>query len=190
MTMTRVRRWAAAVCVLAGVSLVCGCSSPTTKQFESKWKAASANYERYELARQQQESREPQPSEQARRELVIEGPWEGKWRSTKESHTGELRCILTRTGPDTYNADYHATYFGVFRFAYSMPLRVQRHDEAYNVVSFDGEAHLGGIGGGRYQYSGHAGADEFVCTYRSGRDWGYFELTRPGFSSVPMARAE
>jgi hypothetical protein len=189
MTTTWLRRWATAVCLLAGVSLVCGCASPTTR-FESKWKAASADYERHEVDRQQQQGREPQASDEPRRELVIEGPWEGKWRSSKESHSGALRCVLTRTGPDTYNAEYHATYFLIFRYSYSMPLRVQRRDEAYNVVSFDGETNLGWLAGGKYQYSGHASADEFMCTYRSSRDYGYFEMTRPGFSSVPVARAE
>jgi hypothetical protein len=177
------------VCLLAGASLLFGCSTPTSR-FESKWKAASAEYDRYELDRQQHERREPQAAQDTRRELVIEGPWEGKWRSSANSHWGALRCVLTRTGPDTYNAEYHATYFRIFRYSYTMPLRVERRDEAYNVVLFDGETNLGWLAGGKYQYSGHASADEFICTYRSSRDYGYFEMTRPGFSRVPVARAE
>jgi hypothetical protein len=188
MTMTRVRRWATAVCVLAGMSLASGCSTPT-KKFESKWQAATAEYDRYEVDRQQHERREPQASQEARRELVIEGPWEGKWWSSKASHSGALRCVLTRTGPDTYRADYHATYFWIFRYSYSMPLRVERRDDAYNVALFDGETNLGGLAG-KFQYRGHASADEFICTYQSSRDYGYFEMTRPGFSGVPVARAE
>src|SRR5688572_33061986 len=102
--MTRTGRWTAAACLLGGLSLLCGCATPTSR-FESKWKAASAEYDRYELDRQQHEAREPQPSQEPRRELVIEGPWEGKWRSSARSHWGRLRCVLTRTGPDTYNAN-------------------------------------------------------------------------------------
>jgi hypothetical protein len=182
------RIWATAACVLAAVSLLGGCSAPTTK-FESKWKAASADYDRYELAHQQHEAREAQGVEEPRRALVIEGPWEGKWRSTKDSPSGALRCVLTRTGPDTYSADFHATYFWLFRFAYSMPLQVKRRDDTYNVVLFTGETDLGG-GSGKFQYSGHASAEEFICTYRSSRDYGYFEMTRPGFGRGQVARAE
>ena len=186
---TRTVHWAAAACVLAGLALLGGCSTPTSR-FEKKWKTASYDYDRHEIDRRQQEHREPVAAQETRRDLVIDGPWEGKWRSSRNSHTGALRWVLTRTGPDTYAAEYHATYFWIFRFAYSMPLRVERRDEAYNVVYFDGETNLGWLGGGKYQYSGHASADEFMCTYRSGRDYGYFEMTRPGFSRVPIARVQ
>ena len=187
-TSTGVLRWAAAVCVLAVLTFAGGCSSKASK-FESQWKTASAQFDRWEVEQRQQEQRQPQPAQATRRELVIEGPWEGRWRSSANSHSGALRCVLTRTGPDTYEAQYHATYFWIFRYAYSMPLRVDRRDEAYNVVYFDGETNLGGIGGGRYRYTGYASADEFKCTYRAGWDYGYFELARPGLSAV-MAQAQ
>jgi hypothetical protein len=188
MTRTLRGRWIAAAFVLGGLALLSGCATPTSK-FESKWKTASAEYDRYELDRRQNERREPMAAQETRRDLVIEGPWEGKWRSSRNSHSGALRCVLTRTGPDTYAAQYHATYFWIFRYSYSMPLKVERRDEAYNVAYFDGETNLGGLSG-KFQYSGHASADEFMCTYRSGTDYGYFEMTRPGFSRIPVARAD
>jgi hypothetical protein len=186
MTSIKASGWAA-VCLLAGLSLTGGCAS---RGFESKWKQASAEYDRHELDRQQHERREPLAAQETRRELVIEGPWEGRWRSSANSHSGVLRCVITRTGPDTYAAQYHATYFWIFKFSYAMPLRVERRDEAYNVVYFDGETNLGAMKGGKYQYSGHASSNEFLCTYRSSRDYGYFEMTRPGFSRVPVARVD
>src|SRR5687767_2725245 len=156
-TSTGVVRWATAACVLAALSLVGGCSSKSSK-FESRWKAASTEFDQWEAAQRQQEQRLPQTAHAARRELVIEGPWEGRWRSSANSHSGALRCVLTRTGPDTYAAQFHATYFWLFRFTYSMPLRVERRDEAYNAVYFDGEADLGGLGNRKYRYIGYASA--------------------------------
>ena len=180
---------AVGACALVALSLLSGCSTPTTR-FEKQWKAASVEYDRHELDRQQQQHREPLTAPETRRELVVDGPWEGKWWSSANSHWGALRCVLTRTGPDTYAANFHATYFRIFSYSYSMPLRVERRDDAYNVMYFDGETNLGWLAGGRYQYSGHASADEFMFTYRSSRDYGYFEMTRPGFSRAPIARAE
>ena len=142
---------------LTGLSLLCGCS-----QFESKWKAAAL-----------QES-------QAAPAAGIEGRWEGTWQSEGNSHSGGLRCIITRTSDATFHADYHATYWKLFQFGYSMPLTVTppaAPDE--ETTSFAGDADLGWLAGGNYHYDGHATPADFYCTYRSARDHGTFKMTRP-----------
>ena len=174
--------------VVVGVSLIGGCSSSRTAQFDTKWKTATVQYERQQL--EQPAQAETPAAGEPRRELDIEGPWIGRWRSTKQSHSGALRCVVTRTAPDFYTAQFHATYLWFFRFAYSMPLHVDRRNEAYNVVHFKGETELGGMAGGRYQYRGYAGESEFICTFQSPWDYGYFQMTRPDFSGVGLAEAK
>lgn len=137
--------------VLAGLSLLAGCSS-----YEAKWQAAAER---------------PAPA------ASIEGRWEGTWTSDADGHAGGLRCIITRTGPDAYQADYHATYGNIFQFGYSMPLRVDRRDDRQFV--FDGTADLGLLAGGDYRYEGQADPGEFVCEYRSKYDFGTFRMRRP-----------
>ena len=137
---------------LTGLSLLVGCSS-----YEAKWKAAADR---------------PVSADS------IEGPWEGTWASDADGHAGGLRCVLTRTGPDTYQADYHATYWKVFGFGYSMPLRADQW-EGQQVV-FEGAADLGWLAGGDYHYEGQADPAEFFCEYRSKYDFGTFRMKRPG----------
>ena len=136
---------------LTGLCLLAGCAS-----YETRWKAAAA---------------QPPPTDS------IEGRWQGKWQSDASGHTGGLRCILTRTGPDTYHADYHATYASIFTFGYDMPLNAGRHEGP--IVYFTGAADLGWLAGGEYRYDGYATPAEYFCRYRSGNDHGTFRLTRP-----------
>src|SRR3954453_2864918 len=137
--------------VLTGLSLLVGCSS-----YEAKWKEAGER---------------PVPADS------IEGRWEGTWTSDAAGHTGGLQCIVTRPGPDTYQADYHATYWKIFRFGYSMPLAVDEREGRQFV--FEGGATLGWLAGGDYRYEGQADPDQFVCEYRSKYDFGTFRMGRP-----------
>jgi hypothetical protein len=150
---------------LTGLSLLVGCSS-----YESKWTSAAA-----------------QPTEAN----GIEGRWEGTWQSDANHHSGGLRCILTRTGPDTYHADYHATYWKIFSFGYETDLSAARREG--ETVYFNGAADLGWLAGGEYQYDGHATPTEYLCNYRSKGDHGTFRMTRPDqafpVKPVPAAAA-
>lgn len=137
---------------LTGFSLLLGCSS-----YESRWKAAATR-----------------PASAAD---GLAGRWEGTWQSEANGHSGGLRCIVTRTGDDTFEADYHATYWKIFGFGYAMPLRAGRREG--DVVHFNGDADLGWLAGGNYHYDGRATGEEFYCTYRSKSDHGFFKMTRP-----------
>jgi hypothetical protein len=136
---------------LTGLSLLVGCSS-----YETQWNAAAER---------------PVQAES------IEGRWEGTWSSGADGHTGGLRCVITRTGPDTYQADYRATYWKIFSFGYSMPLHVDQQEGQQ--VNFEGTADLGWLAGGEYHYEGRADPAEFLCEYRSKFDFGMFRMKRP-----------
>lgn len=134
----------------AGAVLLAGCSS-----FHSEWDAAL---------------KQPIPAD------GISGPWEGRWISAKNGHNGRLRCVMTPAGPGEYNARFHAVYWKIFRFGYSLPLRVH---ETNGMWEFKGGADLGWLAGGVYTCDGSATADEFLAEYESKYDRGEFQMTRP-----------
>ena len=149
--------------VLTGLSLLCGCCS-----FENKWKAAAA-----------QESTATTTTTTSA-SAGIEGRWEGTWQSDGNKHSGGLRCIVTKTGDDAYAAEYKATYWGIFRFGYAMPLTIkQRDDSSAGKTAFAGEADLGWLAGGVYRYDGTADGTDFLCKYDSKYDVGTFTMKRP-----------
>jgi hypothetical protein len=106
----------------------------------------------------------------------IEGRWDGNWKSYKNGHRGRLRCLITEVSDGKYNARFHANYWKIFTFGYSVPLQVRRVDGT-NV--FEGEANLSKFAGGRYEYAGDSTSDRFFSTYRCSRDHGIFEMKRP-----------
>jgi hypothetical protein len=109
----------------------------------------------------------------------IEDRWEGTWLSDANGHTGALRCILATDEVGTLNARYRARYGGCFSFEYTVPMAVWRDGEVYR---FSGEADLGLLAGGRYEYEGTVVGDAFTSTYTSARDHGTFQMTRVGSS--------
>jgi hypothetical protein len=106
----------------------------------------------------------------------VEGRWEGRWVSEVNGHQGRLRCLLTRESDERCQARFRATYGGVFRFSYTVPLSLQAHDRGWEI---NGEADLGKLAGGNYYYEGRIAPTNFVATYRSQSDHGRFELHRP-----------
>ena len=106
----------------------------------------------------------------------VEGRWEGRWVSEVNGHHGRLRCLLTRESDERCQARFRATYSGVFRFSYSVPLSLQAHDRGWEI---NGEADLGKLAGGSYYYEGRIALTNFTATYRSKYDHGRFELHRP-----------
>ena len=104
------------------------------------------------------------------------GPWEGSWLSGKNQHRGRLRCVLQKETGDTYIAHFHAIYWKVLRYSYSVPMTFEG---APNESTFRGEADLGWWAGGRYEYAGRVTPVHFHSTYRCKYDHGTFEMERP-----------
>lgn len=135
---------------LCSLLALCGCST-----FNRDWRRAAA-----------------QPAAPA----SVEGRWEGRWLSGVNGHKGKLRCLLTRGNQEWFQARFRATYGGIFRFSYTVPLALQAHDIGWEL---SGEADLGKLAGGNYYYEGRVTPTNFASTYRSKYDHGTFELRRP-----------
>jgi len=106
----------------------------------------------------------------------LEGPWDGSWESAASGHQGRLRCIIVRNEAEQYAARFHANFWKIFTYNYTVPLRVQERAEQFH---FAGEARLGWWAGGLYSYEGNATATNFFSTYLSKSDHGTFRLHRP-----------
>jgi hypothetical protein len=133
-----------------GAMLLAGCSS-----FHREWRAAA---------------KAPPPGDD------IFGRWEGRWQSEPTGHSGRLRCLISKEREHEYIARFHATYWRVLSFGYTVPLEVQREDGTHQ---FSGHADLGRLAGGVYTYDGHATPARFFSIYNSEKDHGTFEMTRP-----------
>ena len=105
------------------------------------------------------------------------GPWEGRWLSDKNGHTGKLRAVLTKRSSEEYDAFFHATYWKIFRASYRVPLKIEG-------TTLSGEADLGWLSGGRYTYQGEVTPSTFFSTYKMKYDHGTFEMNRPA-TAVP-----
>ncbi|HEX7859408.1 MAG TPA: hypothetical protein VF773_03720 [Verrucomicrobiae bacterium] len=136
------------------VVLLTGCSSA----FNREYKSALA---------------EPIPTD------TIAGPWEGRWLSDKNGHTGKLRAVLTKTSSEEYDAYFHSTFWKIFRASYRVPLKVEG-------TTLSGEADLGWLSGGRYTYEGEVTPTSFFSTYKMKYDHGTFEMKRP--TNAPPSR--
>jgi hypothetical protein len=106
----------------------------------------------------------------------ITGRWQGTWKSDSSGHNDKLRCVVTKTDNQHYSALFHAKYKRVFSFGYEVPLSVTRDGAQW---TFQGEADLGKLAGGRYTYDGFATPTNFHSRYDSKYDRGTFEMTRP-----------
>jgi hypothetical protein len=111
----------------------------------------------------------------------ISGPWEGRWLSDKNGHTGKLRAVLRQTSGDEYDAHFHATFWKIMRSSYRVPLKVDRTAGRFTL---SGESDLGLLSGGVYTYEGEATPTTFFSTYKSKYDHGTFELKRPTASGA------
>jgi len=153
------RGWRKALACLIAALWFTGCST-----FERDWQAARLT---------------------PRLQDDLAGRWEGTWLSKANGHNDQLRAIITKGSNDVYLTRFHARYKkGIFRFSfgYSVPLQVQRTNDAYQ---FQGEADLGWLAGGLYRYEGSATGTNFFSTYRCKYDRGTFQMTRPPGSHQP-----
>ena len=147
-----------AIAVAVAAVMLTGCSS-----FQREWKTA--------VTRERADS-------------DISGPWEGKWLSDKNGHTGKLRAVLTKTSGEQYDAHFHATFWKIFRAAYRVPLK---YEEQNGVYTLSGESNLGWLSGGVYTYQAEATSNRFFSTYKSKHDHGTFEMERPKLKEAEKA---
>ncbi|HEY2584679.1 MAG TPA: hypothetical protein VGI81_02815, partial [Tepidisphaeraceae bacterium] len=106
----------------------------------------------------------------------IEGRWQGHWKSEQDGHTGALRCLVRKLGPETYEASFDATYASVFTFAYDAKLEGRRAGDQIYLL---GDQDLGWPVY-TYHYAGMASPAQLYCTYHARDDRGFFALVRPG----------
>ena len=106
---------------------------------------------------------------------ALAGRWEGHWMSQQNKHNGKLRCIVTVSTNDVHIARFHAKYWRILSFGYTVPLRVQSSNGVYR---FEGEADLGSFAGGVYRYAGTVAGTNWNSTYQSRADHGYFRMSR------------
>jgi len=119
----------------------------------------------------------------------ISGPWEGRWLSDKNGHTGKLRAVLQQTGANEYDAHFHATFWKILRASYRVPLKI---DQTAGRTALSGESDLGLLSGGVYTYEGEVTPTTFFSMYKSKYDHGTFEMKRPNIAandSAPSASA-
>ena len=110
----------------------------------------------------------------------IEGRWIGRWHSDHNQHNGALRCLINKKEKDLYETRFHAKYklsFLTISYPYDMEMTITPTGDTYN---FKGEADLGWLAGGVYQYNGTGTTTNLAINYRSPKDHGTFRLQRPG----------
>ncbi len=135
---------------LAALLLAGGCAS-----FDHEWEQAA---------------KQPSPADD------MTGRWQGVWVSESTGHADQLRAVIDRKDDGTYRAQFHAKYHTILSFGYTVPLKVEKTGSAFK---FSGEADLGWLAGGLYQYAGRADATNFSSTYTSKDDHGTFQMGRP-----------
>lgn len=108
----------------------------------------------------------------------LQGCWKGVWKSQASGHTDSLRCIISKADDRTYLARFKAKYRKVLSFGYTVPLKVEPAEGSFK---FHGEANLGWLAGGVYQYKGSADSSNFESTYSCKYDHGTFHMLKAGW---------
>ena len=139
--------WIAAVLLL-----VCGCS-----QYERRWN---------------------NPALAAGGKDSLEGSYIGKWESARyPGAQGRLWCILTRRSADQYEADFKATWHGIFSSQHKVTLEVKKRQPGTGAVEFSGDSEIKmWIGSGHYRCKGEITPSEFRADYDAAYDHGKFVL--------------
>lgn len=110
----------------------------------------------------------------------MDGPWEGTWKSSKNGHTGGLKCIVTPLGEDQYEFDWWASW-GKLSADYQIT-SVSKPEDGYHLLVMDFD--LGKLGG-VYRMEGKATPTVFDATYSAKVDAGALILRRPEPPSAP-----
>jgi hypothetical protein len=140
----------ARLCVLAAATTtLTGCA------FEREWQSAqSYSWPENELA----------------------GCWEGNWHSDWNGHEGGLRAIVTKQGEGYYHAHFKATFLKVVPYEFELPMLVTEDGHIY---TFEGDADLGLLAGGKYVYNGTASGGQFQADYSAeNNDHGTFTMSK------------
>lgn len=97
----------------------------------------------------------------------------GTWQSDQGHGSGQLKAIVTRPADGSCSVRFLATYWGCFRARYDIPMQIEGQ-------AIRGQADLGWLAGGVYQYEGELTADRFRVRYQSEFDKGTFDLVPAG----------
>lgn len=109
----------------------------------------------------------------------IEGRWVGRWNSNTNGHNDILRCLVTKKTDTVYETRFHAKYSRwiiPLGFGYGMDMNVTAADGVYQ---FRGQADLGMLAGGVYQYTGEGNTTDLRFNFQAEKDRGTFSLQRP-----------
>ena len=110
------------------------------------------------------------------------GAYEGTWQSSRyKGASGKLWSILTRRGPDLYEAEFRATWHGIFSSRHTVTLRVIERKGAgkYATAIISGAAEIRlWIGAGHYRCQGKVTTSGLNADYDAEIDRGSFSLTR------------
>ena len=105
-----------------------------------------------------------------------EGAWVGNWKSNRNGHTGELRCVIEKSVDDIYIATFKARYWKCFTYTSTADLTMLKNVDEF---TFSGDAELGWLAGGTYQYEGRVTDRFFFSEYECRWDHGTFYMERP-----------
>jgi hypothetical protein len=139
------------ILLLLAVGLSTSCST-----FSRRWRAAAG---------------------ESRSAAGIAGRWEGTWQSDVNQHRGGLRCVLSQTGPETFQARFRATFWKILRSSYTVELAGTSQEDGS--FALRGEADLGWLGGGLFRCEAQVDPTVFHARYHSERDEGTFDMRRP-----------
>jgi hypothetical protein len=110
------------------------------------------------------------------------GSYEGTWESTRyKGASGKLWCILTQQGPGVYQAEFRATWHGIFSSRHTVNLRItdRKGRGANEVVRFTGATEIRiWVGSGHYRCDGEITPAGLVADYDAEIDRGKFTLSR------------
>ena len=90
-----------------------------------------------------------------------------------------LRCLIEKKGGNLHETRFHAKYkWGILTvgYPYTMEMTITQDGAEYQ---FTGEADLGKLAGGVYQYNGTGTTNQITINFRCPKDHGTFRLQRP-----------
>ena len=110
----------------------------------------------------------------------VAGCYAGTWESAPSGHTGDLRAVVEPVGEGRYHVWYYAVFsvpyvFFELDYEHDLDLAAEAGEDG---LRFVGEADLGWLAGGLYEYRGRIVGDRFVSRYRAQEDHGVFQLDR------------
>ena len=112
-------------------------------------------------------------------QVGIDGRWIGQWKSRQNQHQGMLRCLIEKKEGNLHETRFHAKYkWGILTvgYPYTMEMTITQDGAEYQ---FTGEADLGKLAGGVYQYNGTGTTNQITINFRCPKDHGTFRLQRP-----------